>query len=142
MIDERTTNRRREDWFTVIADNAVKAYHADPHADRTVASKLTAAWVVRKESVDRNEARAKLAQEQSTLSQQTQETRSNLRAIEKNKAADQLRAKLTARLTETSTRIDEVSKRVVDLDSKLAELRIQFRELLRDLVVSAPLPPR
>lgn len=141
-VDERTVNRRREDWFSIIADNAVKAYLADSRADRNVAAKLTAAWVVRKEIVDRYEARAKLAQEQATLSQQTQETRANLRAIEKNKSADQLRVKLTARLTETSTRVDEVSKRIVEIDAKLAELRIQFKELLRDLVVKAPLPPR
>jgi hypothetical protein len=141
-VDERTTTRRREDWFTILADNAMKAYVADARADRTIASKLTAAWVVRKDIVDRYEARAKLAQEQATLSQQTQETRANLRAIEKNKAADQLRVKLTARLTETSTRVDEVSKRIVEIDSKLAELRIQFKELLRDVVVTAPLPPR
>jgi hypothetical protein len=142
VVDERTTTRRREDWFTILADNAMKAYVADPRADRTVASRLTAAWVVRKDIVDRYEARAKLAQEQATLSQQTQETRANLRAIEKNKAADQLRVKLTARLTETSTRVDEVSKRIVEIDSKLAELRIQFKELLRDVVVTGPLPPR
>ena len=142
VVDERTTNRRREDWFTNIADAAVKAYLADSRADANVKAKLTAAWVLRKEVVDRYEARAKLAQEQATLSQQTQETRANLRAIEKNKTADQLRAKLTARLTETSTRIDEVSKRVVEIDAKLAELRIQFKELLRDLVVTAALPPK
>ena len=141
-MDERTTTRRREDWFTILADNAMKAYVADPRADRAVASKLTAAWVVRKDIVDRYEARAKLTQEQATLSQQTQETRANLRAIEKNKAADQLRVKLTARLTETSTRVDEVSKRIVEIDSKLAELRIQFKELLRDVVVTTALPPR
>ena len=120
----------------------MKAYVADARADRNISSKLTAAWIVRKDIVDRYEARAKLAQEQATLSQQTQETRANLRAIEKNKAADQLRVKLTARLTETSTRVDEVSKRIVEIDSKLAELRIQFKELLRDVVVTAPLPPR
>ena len=142
VVDERTTTRRREDWFTILADNAMKAYVADPRADRAIASKLTAAWAVRKDIVDRYEARAKLAQEQATLSQQTLETRANLRAIEKNKAADQLRVKLTARLTETSTRVDEVSKRIVEIDSKLAELRIQFKELLRDVVVTAPLPPR
>jgi uncharacterized coiled-coil DUF342 family protein len=120
----------------------VKAYLADSRADRAVVAKLTPAWAVRKEIVDRAEARNKLAQEQATLSQQTQETRANLRAIEKNKTADQLRARLTARLTETSTRIDEVSKRIVEIDAKLAELRIQLKELLRDLVVAAPLPPR
>jgi hypothetical protein len=142
VVDERLTNRRREDWFTVIADNAVKSYIADSRADRNVASKLTAAWVVRKDIVERYEARGKLAQEQSTLSQQSQETRANLRAIEKNKSADALRVKLTARLAETATRVDEVSKRIVELDAKLAELRIQFKELLRDVTVVAPLPPK
>ena len=142
VVDERLTNRRREDWFTVIADNAVKAYLADSRADRNIAAKLTAAWVLRKDIVDRYEARGKLAQEQSTLSQQSQETRSNLRAIEKNKSADALRVKLTARLAETATRIDEVSKRIVEIDAKLAELRIQFKELLRGVTVVAPLPPK
>jgi hypothetical protein len=142
VVDERTTNQRREDWFTVIADNAVKGYLSDARGNVAVKAKLSAAWGLRKDIVDRYEARAKLAQEQSTLAQQTQETRANLRAIEKNRTADQLRAKLTARLTETSTRIDEVSKRIVEIDAKLAELRIQFRELLRDVVVTAPLPPR
>jgi hypothetical protein len=142
VVDERLTNRRREDWFTVIADNAVKAYLADARADRSVAAKLGSAWVVRKDIVERYEARGKLAQEQSTLSQQSQETRANLRAIEKNKSADALRVKLTARLAETATRIDEVSKRIVEIDAKLAELRIQFKELLRDVTVVAPLPPK
>jgi hypothetical protein len=142
VVDERLTSRRHEDWFSIIADNAVKAYLADARADRNVVAKLTPAWAIRTEIVSRYEARAKLAQEQATLSQQTQETRANLRAIEKNKTADQLRAKLTARLAETSARVDEVSKRIVEIDAKLAELRIQFKELLRDLVVTAPLPPR
>ncbi len=142
VVDERLTNRRREDWFTVIADNAVKSYLADSRADRVIASKLTAAWVLRKDIVSRYEARGKLAQEQATLSQQSQETRANLRAIEKNKSADALRVKLTARLAETATRVDEVSKRIVEIDAKLAELRIQFKELLRDAVVVAPLPPK
>ena len=142
VVDERLTNRRREDWFTVIADNAVKAYLADSRADRNVAAKLTAAWVLRKDIVERYESRGKLAQEQATLSQQSQETRANLRAIEKNKSADALRVKLTARLAETATRIDEVSKRIVEIDAKLAELRIQFKELLRGVTVVAPLPPK
>jgi hypothetical protein len=46
----------------------------------------------RKEIVEKNDARAKLAQEQATLTQQSNETRQNLRAIEKKKSADQLRS--------------------------------------------------
>lgn len=141
-VDERTTIKRREDWFTLIADNAVKAYIADSRADRGIASKLTAVWVVRKEIVDRIETRGKLQQESNTLSIQQQETRANLRAIEKNKTADALRATLTKRLTDTGNRFDEVTKKIVEVDSKLAELRIQFKELLRDVVVTQGLTPR
>jgi hypothetical protein len=140
VVDERSVMRRQEDWFTLTADAAVKAYLADPRANKAVVAKLGPAWVVRKDIVDRYDARAKLAQEQATLEQQTRETRANLRAIEKNPTAAQLRAKLTARLTDTSSRLDEITKRIVEIDSKLAELRIQFREDLRDLVVEAPLP--
>jgi hypothetical protein len=141
-VDERTVLRRQEDWFTLIADNAVKAYLTDSRADAAAVKQLTAAWTLRNDIVSRYESRSRLAQEQSTLTQQTQETRANLRAIEKNKTADQLRARLTARLTETSNRLDELTKRIVEIDAKLAELKIQFREALRDLKITTPLPPR
>jgi hypothetical protein len=139
-VDERQTFTRREDWFTPVADAAVKAYVADPRADKGVAAKLTAVWGVRKDIVDRTEDRVKLAREQATLQQQTRETRANLKAIEKNATAGQLRAKLTQRLAETSARLDEITKRVVETDAKLAELRIQFKEGLRDVTVTKPLP--
>jgi hypothetical protein len=133
VVDERATLQRHEDWFSQVADNAVKAYLADPKADRDVAARLSQAWAIRKDIVDRTQARQKLAQEQSSLSQQTEETRRNLKAIEKNKAADALRAKLTRRLEESATRIDDLTKQVVEIDAKLAELRVQFKETLRDV---------
>jgi hypothetical protein len=142
VVDERATLRRQQDWFSVIADNAVKAYLKDPRADRNVVAKLTTAWTTRNDIVQRIEARVKLAQEQTNLGQQTEETRRNLRAIEKNKAADALRAKLTARLGETAARLDEITKQLVELDAKLAELRVQFKEAIRDLKVTEPLPPK
>ena len=43
-------------------------------------------------------------------------------------------------LTDTGNRFDEVTKKIVEVDSKLAELRIQFKELLRDVVITQPLP--
>ncbi len=61
-VDERATITRREDWFSPIADNAVKALLADPGSDRAVAAKLSAAWVTRKEIVDKQQSRAKLAE--------------------------------------------------------------------------------
>src|SRR5207244_12898847 len=39
VVDERATIRRAEDWFSPVADNAVKAYFADPKGDREVKSR-------------------------------------------------------------------------------------------------------
>ncbi|HEY2511348.1 MAG TPA: hypothetical protein VGI39_10850 [Polyangiaceae bacterium] len=138
VVDERATLTRREDWFSPTADNAVKAFLADAKVNGDVVSKLRAAWAIRKEIVDKTQTRTKLAQEQASLNDQQQETRLNLKAIEKNKSADALRAKLTQRLADASSRADELTKQIVELDSKLAELRVQFKEGVRDLKWMAP----
>jgi hypothetical protein len=141
VVDERTITRHYEDWFTVLADHAVQNYLKDPRADGAAKAKLTTAWAVRKEIVSRLDARQGLAQEESNLRNQQDETRANLKAIEKNKTADTLRAQLTKRLSDASNRLDEVGKKVVEIDSKLAELRIQFKEAIRDLKVEVTPPP-
>jgi hypothetical protein len=141
VVDERATLTRHEDWFSATADNAVKAFLADPKVEREVASKISAAWGIRKEIVDKGQARAKVGQEESTLEQQQDETRRNLKAIEKNKAAEALRAKLTQRLAEVAGRVDELTKQAVELDAKLAELRVLFKETVRDVKwIAAPKP--
>ena len=142
VVDERSVTRHYEDWFTTLADNAVKNYLADPRADAAAKAKLTAAWAIRKEIVVRLDARQCLSQEDSNLKQQQDETRANLKAIEKNKSAETLRAQLTKRLAETSNRRDEGGKKIVEIDSKLAELRIQFKEAIRELKVEVTPPPK
>ena len=59
-------------------------------------------------------------------------------AIEKNKTAEALRKKLTARLTENATKLDDINRRAVELDSKLAELGVQFNEAIRDIHLLVP----
>ncbi|MGH7282272.1 MAG: hypothetical protein ACRELY_12150, partial [Polyangiaceae bacterium] len=138
VVDERATNRRSEDWFTPVADTAIKAYMADKSSNRDVVQKLSIAWQLRADILTKTDARQKLQQEQNDLQEQTQETRQNLLAIEKNKQADALRTKLTQRLTASATRLDEIQKQAVELDAKLAELRVQFRETIRDIKVQEP----
>jgi DNA-binding XRE family transcriptional regulator len=138
VVDERVVLRRAQDWFSPIADVAVEKYINDSKSDRAIVAKLTAAWGLRTEIVTKTVARTKLGVEQSNLAQQTEETRRNLRAIEKNKTAEALRNKLTARLGEMATRLDEITKQEVEIDSKLAELRIQFKEAIRDIKLNAP----
>jgi hypothetical protein len=136
VVDERVTTRRLSDWFAVMADNAVKAYLVDPQADHAAVQKLTAAWAIRSDITAKMQERAKLQQESSTLSQSTEETRRNLRAIEHNKTAEALRQKLTARLAEAATRLDDLNRRIVELESKLAERTVQFKEAVRDVSVN------
>jgi hypothetical protein len=138
VVDERATERQAADWFTVIADNAIKAYLADPKADRDVVQKLSAAWVIRNDILKKRDERNKLQRESTDLSQATEETRRNLRAIEKNKTAEALRQKLTARLAETAARLDDLNRKIVELDSKLAELGVQFSEAIRDIKLLVP----
>jgi len=140
VVDERVTERRDADWFSSEADRAVSDYLADPKSDRDLVQKLSAAWAFRTQIDKANQERSKLASEMATLSRATEETRENLRAIEKNKTAETLRQKLTARLAEASARYDDENRRAVELDAKLAELRVQFTEGIRDLKWTAPPP--
>jgi hypothetical protein len=138
VVDERATERRVADWFSPIADAAMKAYIADPKADRDVAQKMSAAWVTRGAFVTKTAERDKLQQESSTLSAATEETRRNLRAIEKNRTAEALRQKLTARLADAAARLDDLNRKIVELDAKLSELGVQFKESIRDVKFTAP----
>ena len=143
VVDERSTQRRDEDWFSVVADNAVKGYLQDAHSDRGVVTKLNAVWSIRDQIIALRQSRAKLAQEQVDISRQTEETRRNIHTIEKNKSADALRAKLTTRLGEMATRLDDITKQLVETDQKLNELDVRFNEGLREIKlteVPAPKP--
>jgi hypothetical protein len=138
VVDERATERRVADWFSPIADVAMKAYLADPKTERDLVQKMSAAWVTRGAVVAKTAERDKLQQESTTLSAATEETRRNLRAIEKNRTAEALRQKLTARLADAATRLDEWNRKIVELDSKLSELGVQFKEAIRDVKFTAP----
>jgi Domain of unknown function (DUF4139) len=145
VVDERQSEDVRTDWFVPVADAAVQAYIADanagrPNVDASVGKRLAAAWVVRNDIVAKAAERQKLREESSTLSAATEETRRNLRAIEKNKTAEALRQKLTGRLAEAATKLDDMNRREVELEAKLAELSVQFKEAIRELKVVAVEP--
>ncbi len=140
VVDERTTGQEEADWFSVIADNAVRAFIADAKSDREVVRKLSAAWTVRTDLVKNRGERDKLEAETSKLAQATEETRRNLRAIEKNKTAETLRQKLTTRLAEAAARLDDLNRRTVELDSQLAELGVRWSEAVRDIELGVSRP--
>jgi hypothetical protein len=140
-VDERQQTVRQIDWLDPLADDAVRAYSADKKADAAIVKVLEAAWVIRKTLVGATDERAKLAVEENDLRRGTEETRNNLKALEKNTAAGDLRAKLTSRLAADSARLDRVTKRTVEVDLILTEQRVRFTDALRGIKVTLSAQP-
>lgn len=86
------------------------------------------------------EKRNTLVTEQADRRLATEETRANLKALEKNKAAGDLRAKLTSRLGTDSARLDELGKRMVEVDFTINEQRVRFQDAVRAIKLLSPLP--
>jgi hypothetical protein len=142
VVDERQATQQGLDWLQPLADEAVKAYLADPRADRGVAQKLSEAWALRAVLKKASDGVAALETEQQELEKSSRETRLSLEAIEKNKQAADLRAKLTKRLADVTGRLDQITKQLVELRLNLGEAQVRFREAIREVKLPGPLPPK
>jgi hypothetical protein len=141
LVDERQSNERGVDWLSQQADDAVKLYLGDRRAEPSVVAQLRAAWDVRLSLTRALEDRTKLTAEQNELSRSTEETRRNLKALEKNRAAADLRDQLTARLAKNSLRLDEITKRLVEVDMRVNEQRVRFSDMIRTIKLLNPPKP-
>ncbi len=141
-VEERQPSQQNTDWLSPLADEAVRGYLADPRADHALVAALTSAWAQReglKKAVDERDA---LTRSQAELEKSARETRLSLEAIEKNKQAADLRAKLTQRLGEVTTKLDQLTKKLVELNMRASELEVRFRDAIREIHLSTPLPPK
>jgi hypothetical protein len=129
-VDERRALRRRVDWLEPLADEAVKAYLADGKSDQAVIAQLKPAWEARTKLRTSLDEKDKLDLEANQLRIQSDELARNIKAIEKNKSADQLRKDLTDRLSKASARLDEITKRTIVLEMQIKEQSIRFRDLV------------
>jgi len=141
-VEERQPTQEGTDWLSPIADDAVKAYLADPRADHGLVAALSSAWAQRDSLKKASDERNSLVQNQGELEKSARETRLSLEAIEKNKQAGDLRAKLTARLAEVTNRLDQITKKLVELNMRASELEVRFRDAIREIRLTTPLPPR
>jgi hypothetical protein len=141
-VDERRPAQEPADWLSELADDAVKGYVADARANPELVKRLRDAWALRDTLRRATDEFGKLSNERNELERASEETRRNLRAIEKNPQAGDLRQKLTKRLTEASTRIDTITKRTIELQMSIDEQQVRFRDAVRDLRLEAPLPVR
>lgn len=141
-VEERQPTEESTDWLSPLADDAVKAYLADPRADKATASALSNAWSQRSALKDIVDQRTQLTQNQAELEKSARETRLSLEAIDKNKQAADLRAKLTARLGDVTSKLDGITKKLVEVNMRSSELEVRFRDAIREIRVTAPLPPK
>jgi hypothetical protein len=139
VLDERQQTTRAVDWLDPLADDAVKAYLRDKRADPVIAAELKAAWEIRQVLAKANDDQQKLAGEEAERRRATEETRANLKALEKNTAAADLRAKLTERLAADSSRLDVLSKKLIELSLKINENQVRFVEAIRAIKLLQPL---
>jgi hypothetical protein len=141
-VEERQPTEQSTDWLSPLADEAVKAYLADARADKATVTALTNAWAQRNALKEVVDARNELTKTQAELEKSARETRLSLEAIEKNKQAGDLRAKLTARLGDVTSKLDQITKKLVEVNMRASELEVRFRDGIRELRVTAPLPPK
>jgi hypothetical protein len=135
IVIERRPWTQEIDWLDPLADIAIKGYLENPKRDSKVADKLSSVWAVRTKLRSLKDENDKLQGQQNELSNAMDEIRRNLRAIEKNTQAGDLRAKLTSRLSQTSTQHDAIAKRLVELDLLISEQQIRLRDAILDLNV-------
>ena len=141
-VEERQPTQERTDWLSPVADDAVKAYLADARADHALVLALSSAWAQREALKKASDEQNALTQSQTELEKSARETRLSLEAIEKNKQAGDLRAKLTARLGDVTTRLDQITKKLVELNMRASELEVRFRDAIREIKLTVPLPPK
>ncbi|HTA90387.1 MAG TPA: hypothetical protein VK745_12445 [Polyangiaceae bacterium] len=141
-VEERQPTEQGTDWLSPLADDAVKAYVTDARADRAIASALTSAWAQRNALKQVVDTRDELMRSQAELEKSARETRLSLEAIEKNKQAADLRAKLTARLGDVTGKLDQISKKLVEVNMRASELEVRFRDGIREIRLTTPLPPK
>lgn len=142
VVDERRPMQEETDWLGELAEDAVKGYLSDNRANPELVKRLRDAWALRETLRHTSDEFQKLTNERNELERSSEETRRNLRAIEKNPQAADLRQKLTKRLSEASTRIDAITKRTIELQMSIDEQQVRFRDAIRDLKLDGPLPPR
>jgi hypothetical protein len=137
VLDERRGQEQNVDWLSPLAEEAVKGYLKAADANPATAAALKSAFALRNQWKKLADETARLRVEQQDLEHSTEETRDNIKAIEKNKAADDLRRTLTSRLAKASARLDVVVKRLIEVDLQVKELELRFHEAIKDVRIPA-----
>ncbi len=120
---------------------AIEQYLREASPPDAVAQVLRARPVdLRQQIQDLSREHATQTQRRDDLQRNAEETRDNLRAIQRNPQAADLRAQLTTRLGRVATELDQITRRVVELDTQIGERRVRLAEAVRGIDVDTSRP--
>ncbi|MFM2418400.1 MAG: hypothetical protein RL385_3123 [Pseudomonadota bacterium] len=130
QVVERTPVQLVLSFWDQPAADAVALWLSGAAADLPQTEPLKRALAIRSELFSVQNVLNTAEQEQGILMQNAEETRGNLKAIEKVKSADDLRSRLVGRLKQLDTRIAELTKQIVDARTKQSELSVRLNDAL------------
>jgi hypothetical protein len=135
QVVERTPVQLVLSFWDQPAADAVALWLSGAAADLPQTEPLKRALGIRSELVSVQNALNAAEQEQGTLMQNAEETRGNLKAIEKVKSADDLRSRLVGRLKQLDARLAELTKHIVDARTKQSELSVRLNDALESVTL-------
>jgi hypothetical protein len=136
-VVERTPVEVSFGFMDQPAADAIELWLNGPAADAVTKEALQKALALRKELVSVQETIRTAEREQAELENQAEETRNNLKAIEKVTSAQDLRARLVSRLKTLDARLAELTKQLVEARTRSSELEVRLHEALEGVTLSA-----
>jgi hypothetical protein len=136
-VVERTPVQQEFMFMDQPAADAVALWLSGPAAQDPESAPLRKALELRAELVKVQERIAALEREQYELGNGAEETRQNLRAINKVASAEDLRTRLVERLRQLDTRLGELTKELVEARTRQSELNVRLNEALDGVSLNA-----
>ncbi len=136
-IVERTPVETTLTFMDQRAADAVAVWLSGAAANDKASPALTQALELRTQLVQVQDQIRTLSREQNELANSADETRRNLKAIDKVKSAQDLRARLVERLRTLDNRLGELTKLLVEAGTRESELGIRLNEALDSVSLSA-----
>ena len=137
-VTEQTPVRRSIAVWDHSAVGILESVLAIDGLDAAARKKIEPIISSRKEIADIDRRVNNLKKRQRELDQRANQTRANLRAIEKDTKAGALRKRLTARLEDFTREGDKLGREVVELTSRRLEKKINLDEALEDFTFESP----
>jgi len=119
------------------AADALTLFLSGPAIEAAQGDALKRALALRKDLVTVQENLVGLEREQGELANGADETRQNLKAIEKVTSASDLRARLVARLKQLDARLAEITQALVEARTRQSELEVRLKDALEGVSLTA-----